>query len=438
MHRTILLVLSLCVCLSPVWGEEPLMLLSIQGKGSSAAYDLGVITRLQKDLPALQSNRVVISASSSGSILATFFCTHGFTEASIAELTRINAGLDRQAIRNNENLSNKASKIMSSQPIELSHDVMKETIAGMLGVTSYSKNETIDQIARRSQVRIVVPVVIVAANYDVVNVKKPSLKDYRPLDREVEYDSYSVFWTEDAYRMYRADPKLFARVHPDLKLGPTRYVGKACTYFCDQTMFDLLSRIPESQRLGDLRLMTNPSDLALAILASVSEPTYFFPIDDNNPAKIMAGENLGSLGNIKKRSYCGGFIMPVVAQDVRRVHPDLFTLNTGGGDLPLPVKLFLESNYLLAFDRIQRQNDWWIDLSCTVRKDIWKRMGARDLTDKEEFQAGYDRAAECLISGRGLPRYVHEPKYNWAITGSDPEVPRDKLPTMRGLLGPTP
>ena len=30
---------------------------------------------------------------------------------------------------------------------------------------------------------------------------------------------------------------------------------------------------------------------------------------------------------------------------------------SGGGDLPLPVKMFLESNFLLNYDRIQRQND---------------------------------------------------------------------------------
>ncbi len=434
MQRILFIVLSLCLGCSCTWGEEPLMLLSIQGKGSSAAYDLGVITRLQQELPALQSNRVVISASSSGSILAAFFCTHGFSEASVAKLTHINANLDRQAIRNNENLTNKAQKVMANQPIELSHNVLKETIAGMLEIPSFTQAETIDQMARRSPLKIVLPVVIVAANYDVVHVVKPKLAEYRPLDREVDYDNYSVYWTEDAYRLYQNDPQLFAKLHPDLKLGPTRYVGKASTYFCDPTMFELLSRIPEEQRLGDLRLMTEPADVALALLASVSEPTYFFPAEEIHPEKLMAGEHLGDLTNVKKRSYCGGFIMPVVAQDIRRVQPQLFTLNTGGGDLPLPVKLYLESNYLLNFDRIQRQNDWWIDLTCTVRRDIWKRMGARDLTDKEEFQAGYQRADECLQTGKRLPRYVHPPKFNWEISGGDPSVPRDPLPTLRGLI----
>jgi hypothetical protein len=364
--------------------------------------------------------------------LATFFCTHGFTRESIDELTRINSGLDRQAIRNNENLTTKAQKVASSQPIEMSHDVLKETVAAVLGVKTYGKNESIRQLARRSTAKIVLPVVIVAANHEVIRVTKGTMKDYRPLDREVDQDSYSVSWTPDSYAMYQRDPARFQKLHPDLTLGPTRYVGKACTYFCDQTMFDQLSQIPQAERLGDLRLMTEPEDLALALLASASEPTYFNPVAEWDPAKLMAGEKLGDLGAVRRRSYCGGFIMPVVAQDIRRVQPQLFTFNSGGGDLPLPVKMFLESNYLLNYDRLQRTNDWWVDISAVVRTDIYRRMAARDLTDKEEYAAGYERAAECLETGRALPRYVLVPKYNYPL-GSATKEP---LATMRGLPQP--
>jgi hypothetical protein len=390
---------------------------------------LGVVRKLYDELPALRDNRVVISASSSGSVLATFFCTHGFSQESIDELTRVNADIDRQPIRNNENLTNKAQKILAQQPIEMPHDVLKQTVALVLGVNDYLESESIRQIARRSQAKIVLPVVIVAANYEVIHVTKGTLQHYRPLDREVDHDSYSVSWTKDAYADYQRDPAKFQKLHPDLKLGSSRYVGKACTYFCDQTMFDQLSQIPESERLGDLRLMTGPEDLALALVATASEPTYFTPIAEWDPARLMIGRQLGDLGNVRRRSYCGGFIMPVVAQDIRRVQPQLFTFNSGGGDLPLPVKVFLESNYLLNYDRIQRQNDWWVDVSATVNNDIYRRMAARDLTDAEEFAAGYARATQCLQSGRGLPRYVVVPKYNYPLKAS----PQQTLATMRGL-----
>lgn len=408
---------------------EPSLLMSFQGKGSSAAYDLGVVRKLYDELPALRDNRVVISASSSGSVLATFFCTRGFSQESIEELTHINANLDRQAIRNNENLTNKAQKIMSQQPIEMPHDVLKETIAKVLGVQEYKPAESIRQIARRSKAKIILPVVIVAGNYEVIHVTKSTLQNYRPLDRVVDHDSYSISWTEEAFANYQRDSATFHKLHPDLKLGSSNYVGKACTYFCDQTMFDQLRQIPENERLGDLRLMTGPEDLALALLASASEPTYFNPVADWDTAKLMVGQQLGDLGNIRRRSYCGGFIMPVVAQDIRRVQPQLFTFNSGGGDLPLPVKVFLESNYLLNYDRIQRQNDWWVDISATVNSDIYRRMAARDLTDAEEYAAGYARATQCLQSGRALPRYVVVPKYHYPLHAT----PDESLATMRGL-----
>ena len=427
--RLALAVATLFLFVAQSGATEPSLLMSFQGKGSSAAYDLGVVRKLYDELPALRDNRVVISASSSGSVLATFFCTRGFSQESIEELTRINANLDRQAIRNNENLTNKAQKIMARQPIEMPHDVLKETIAKVLGVKDYRQTESFRQIARRSRAKIILPVVIVAANYEVIHVAKSTLQDYRPLDRVVDHDSYSVSWTDEAFANYQSDPAKFQKLHPDLKLGPSKYVGKACTYFCDQTMFDQLSQIPESERLGDLRLMTEPEDLALALLASASEPTYFNPVADWDTSKLMIGQQVGDLGNIRRRSYCGGFIMPVVAQDIRRVQPQLFTFNSGGGDLPLPVKIFLESNYLLNYDRIQRQNDWWVDISATVQSDIYRRMAARDLTDAEEYAAGYARATQCLQTGRALPRYVVVPKYNYPLRAT----PEQSLATMRGL-----
>jgi hypothetical protein len=428
-HRCTLTVVVLSLLAHQARAAEPSLLMSFQGKGSSAAYDLGVVRKLHEELPALRENRVVISASSSGSILATFFCTRGFSQESIEELTRINANIDRQAIRNNENLANKAQKILSQQPIEMPHDVLKQTVALVLGVEDYRASESIREIARRSKAKVVLPVVIVAANYEVIHVTQATLQDYRPLDREVDHDSYSVSWTDDAFAIYQRDPAKFRKLHPDLKLGQSRYVGKACTYFCDQTMFDQLSQIPESERLGDLRLMTEPEDLAMALLATAAEPTYFDPIAEWQPAKLMIGSQLGNLGNIRRRSYCGGFIMPVVAQDIRRVQPQLFTFNSGGGDLPLPAKIFLESNYLLNYDRIQRQNDWWVDISAVVATDIYRRMAARDLTAAEEFAAGYARAAQCLQTGRGLPRYVVVPKYNYPLHAS----PEQSLATRRGL-----
>src|SRR5205823_3681409 len=116
-----------------------------------------------------------------------------------------------------------------------------------------------------------------------------------------------------------------------------RYIGKAVTYFVDQSMYDLLSRIPAEERNGDLRLVKTPADLALAILASVSEPSYFDPVTETNPSKLLVGTEPGDLGPTVTRSYCGGMFMAMPVQDIRRMVPGLRVMGTGPcGGCPAP------------------------------------------------------------------------------------------------------
>ncbi len=108
-------------------------------------------------------------------------------------------------------------------------------------------------------------------------------------EKEIDYANMTVSWRPEVYDFYRRRPERFAADHPDLKLGADRRIGKAVTFFVERSLFDLLPAIPPEQRTADLRLMTTAEDVALAILASVSEPTYFDPVAETQPSKLLAG-----------------------------------------------------------------------------------------------------------------------------------------------------
>ena len=134
-------------------------------------------------------------------------------------------------------------------------------------------------------------------------------------------DTYSARWSDAAYAAYRRDPARFAREHPDLEFGDTPHIGKACTYFCDERTHALLVRIPYQERLADLRVVRDAGDAAVAIQASLAQRTYFHPLPEPEPTKLTIGDEGAARAAGQHRAYCGGFIMPVVAQNLRRMLP---------------------------------------------------------------------------------------------------------------------
>jgi hypothetical protein len=232
-----------------------------------------------------------------------------------------------------------------------------------------------------------------------------------------------------------------------LRLGRDAYIGKACTCFVDQTMFDLLSRIPAAERLWDLRLVKTPADLALAIQASTAEPSYFPPVPEMDYAKLLTGDVLGQAGNTRRRSYVGGFIVPLVAQDARRMLPSLRVLGTGVARVPLPGRELIKSWYLIDLQDTANLSAWWADMEVSIPGDVQQAIVNRKFSAEQEFQAGYRRAAECFADDQGLPQYVAPPHYDspaQAAIVSPQGVPTRTvsdqgqaagLKTMRGLGG---
>lgn len=421
------------------------LLLSFQGKGSSLAWDAGVVKRAFERIPALSENQVIVSGNSSGSILAVYFSCFGFTQTSIDYAAYRIQRADTRAIRGNENAAKKAGDLLLNKPTEISPENLKEYIAFALGVSDWRSARNIADIVRRSRVAPHYPLMIVAANKEVLDNRAPgnalSAKDLKQFDPT----NFSVSWKPDVYDFYRNRPGQFARENPNLRLGASAYIGKACTCFVDQSMFDLLKRIPEAERLCDLRLVKTPADLALAIQASVAEPSYFPPVPEIDYQKLYVGDNLGQAGNTHRRSYVGGFIMSLTAQDARRMLPSLRVLGTGVARVPLPARELLKSWYLVDLQQTADLSAWWADMEISIPREVQHAIVNRDFTARQEFQAGYDRATVCFAQDCGLPQYVVPPQYRQpahaaltapqgaAIIAVSNLSRDDGLPTMRGL-----
>jgi hypothetical protein len=226
-------------------------------------------------------------------------------------------------------------------------------------------------------------------------------------------------------------------------LGDDQKIGHAVTFFVDSSLFALLSKIPAEERTADLRLMTTPADVALAIIASASEPTYFDPVFDPDPPKILAHGQLGDLGNVRRRAYYGGYLVPLPAQDIRRMLPGIRVLGTGLAHHPLTVRRLLSEWLLADCEVIAQQNEWWADMQTTPDAEFYSHMVFRDLTAQQEYEAGRRHAQQCFDSDSGRPPLVSVPEFSSpAAAAVQPafDAPEmldrdhgDRLRTLRGL-----
>lgn len=409
-----------------------------QGKGSSLPYDIASVGEVYRRVPALRRERVIVGGNSSGSILAAYFSSFGFTDDSMRYAEYRIERADRKAVRDMEQATSKIGKFLRGQRTEVDHFALREYIAFALGVENWQSARSLDDIVRASRVRPVYPVLIPAANKEVLDNQGPG----GPLDaqdtKEVDYRDLSVSWKPEVYEFYRQHPERFAREHPNLKLGPDRRIGKAATFFVDRSMYDLLRRVPAEERLADLRLMESPADIALAILASTSEPTYFDPVEETETAKLTTADRPGDLGCSWRRIYCGGFIMPLAAQDTRRMVPGIRVLGSGFVHNPLSVRNFLQTQYLVDVEKIAHLNCWWADMEMNPDSAFQAHVVAHNLPADQEMAAGGARARQCLDSDHSLPTFVARPEFHSAARQALlPQNPNgdagSSLKTLRGL-----
>lgn len=384
------------------------LLFCFQGKGSCLPYDAGVLHAAHEHILAIGRGQVIAAGNSSGSIPAAYFGCFGFSDATVRHAeARLLKG-DRQAVRDMENPNSKLSKLAQGKRTEIPHSVLREYIAFALGVENW-RDATIDEIIARSTARPRYPVMIVACNKEVLEDSHPADRNAARQLKTLDLNTMSVSWEPRAFAFYRQHPERFRREHPDLKLGDGPRIGHAVTYFVDRSMYELLRRIPAEERQADLRLMRNARDVALAILASTSEPTYFDPVVDREPGKLLTWKTPGELGNVRQRTYYGGYIIAVPAQDVRRMLPGTRVLGTGWRHNPLMARRLLRNWLLADVEPVAQRAEWWVDLEANPDEEFQSHMGVRDLSNQQEFDFGRRRAEECFAGRAGLPTYAVPP-----------------------------
>jgi hypothetical protein len=423
------------------------LLFCFQGKGSCLPYDAGVLHEVYARVPSLRQGKTIVGGVSSGSIPAAFFCCFGFNDATVrlAE-ERLKYG-DRSAVRGMESLGYKISKVVRGQPTELPHTDLREYVAFALGVASWKDATTLEEIVRRSTAGPRFPCLIVAANQEVLEDRHPedSLSPGRL--KEIDPETMVVSWKPEVYAFYQDHPDHFRRDHPRLVLGPDRRIGRAATFFVDRSMYELLRQVPDEERIADLRLMTSAADVALAIMASTSEPTYFPAVLEPDPSQLYVGHGEALQQRVRQRAYYGGFILPTPAQDVRRMLPGIRVLGTGYRHMPYLARRFLRNTLLADCEELAMRNDWWADMEINPDSEIEQHFELRDLSGEEEYDFGRQRTRELLDRDQGLAIFVKPPRFRNACpqavlpnfveaemyqstSGASPTM---ELKTMRGL-----
>ncbi|MEY3204920.1 MAG: hypothetical protein RLZZ21_1251 [Planctomycetota bacterium] len=401
------------------------LLFCFQGKGSCLPYDGGVLHEAYARIPAFRQGRVIVAGNSSGAIPAAYFGCHGFNDATVRHAEeRLQYG-NRDAVRNMENVATKISKLSRGQSTEIEHAELREFVAFALGVARWQDTRSIDEIVRRSTRRPQHPCLIVACNKEV-------LEDVHPQDRfaagrlkEFDMDTMQVSWKPEVHDWYRRHPEQFRGDHPDLVLGADRAVGRGVTFFVDQSLYDLLSRIPAKERIADLRLMTDAADVALAILASASEPTYFPVVVDPHPEKILAADGGDVLRRVRKRTYYGGYIISMPAHDVRRMLPGIRVLGTGWRHNPLVARTLLKNWLLADCEEVAQRSEWWADMEINPDAEFESHIEYRGLSGVEEFGFGQRRARALFDAGGGKPAFVKRPRFTSAAAAAiEPAAPR--------------
>lgn len=363
---------------------KPKLIYAFQGKGTSVTWDIGgakaayehiPLIRQESNTAGLAAGDVVITGNSSGSVLAAWFSCRGFSVDSIRDAQGIMSQFPPELVK--ESTSDKLLEVFAAikagqefgAPIN-SMIPMVETITG--------KGSCIPQL----------PTVIVASNQDI-NDRRGWLAS--PIAKTRTFDLGDFSYWETNYSVNNRPYK----------------IGKICTYFADPVMFRYLTEnMSSEERLCDVRLMETAEDLKLAVLASIAEPTYFLPIAETTDSKLVRYMANGL--QKKPRVYNGGFSMPGVMQDVKRIFPESKALASGRWDYNTAENAVMKTWYDVDLNDAQEVTRWWADLEVfpteVQKNELLSRpdnLAGSALSQRYSYEMnlGYQRALVCFKKG---------------------------------------
>lgn len=368
-----------------------MMHLSFAGKGTSMAWDVGVMRAAYEALPALREGRVLVSGSSSGAVLAAAMGCRGFSEASLAHVEENFSKFDRTIV---DESPAKNAMVLLGLPTEADPSSLDHLLDVILDGDKCTPN---------------FPMLIPAGNYELLNVRSN-----KPLlglkDRTFNVADFTV--TKDGQNL-----------------------GKACTYFVDKQMMAILNKVPREERLCDLRLIESNKEMRMAIMASISEPSYFAPFSDPAPEKIIRSGD-ASLPGLTQRSYWGGASMDVPVQDIKRALPQIYTMTTGRAPFLQIVDKLMSQMSLVELTPLADRAKWFVDLEATMTAEMANHLNQPQYDFPEQITKGYEMAKACLESDACQPEVTIVPE-NHTIPANHPSgLSGDLAPyTGRGMRG---
>lgn len=432
--------------------EQAKLILNYQGRGTDLGWGVGISRAIVKRIPAAKKNQVILAGNSSGSVLASYFACRGFSTDTVEELIRRLVKTDPACI--NEDPKTKFLAISTGlsdteyplknldQFIAVALSKSFDALLPQIMANTKSKSKSEFDFPEDELCAPVLPLVITAANFEVLDTRqrgaiagrlavKRMISGIAPVHAKLfNEDNFAVSWKPEKFKaMSQANPQL-----------STAYIGKACTYFATADAFQVMSQIPYEERLCDLRLIKDGRDLRLAIQASSAEPTYFYPIPEPNLSAILDSDR-AQVQDLAKRSYSGGFLVPTVAQDIRRVMSNLYVLGTGWSPLMGNAQILIREWQLVDVFTAAQLTEWWLDTSLIPPKSLEDEMMAnrsRPLEARMEKLQQYAIDSEklahsCFDSGNCHPKFIKRPKYYKTLKGNQELVAQRGL---SALLGP--
>lgn len=393
--------------------QKEKIILAFAGKGTALAWDTGVLNVLYKRVKGIRDNNVVLTGSSSGAIWATYFACYGINPDSIARMNELVKRFDKKLVNDG---GGKTPYVLSGQEYKMNypHSNLDEFIK--LGL-------------RNMDCKPKLPTVIAAANADVLarqfrkTFKIETLEPVRNYMPEFITDAdnqiiNSPLGNRDVLRAQKD-------ANYDVRSTTGKFLGKSCTYFVDPIMFKELKLLDPHNRKCDLRLMEDAEDMKDAILASVSEPTYFDWWRDRKPHKIEAmiqnpndkrGEGVVKKG-LTHRHYNGGYPMTIVTEDVKRVYPTAYTISTGRFPLTKVQNGFVKHWYTSDGNKGMFHGLWWVDADFVPTEAFWAASELKQWSAEKEIKEG-EKAAEKMLSAAQDAR----PNPMWMVPPVDKTV----------------
>ena len=364
---------------------NPKLVYAFQGKGTAITWDIGVAKASYERIPmlrgeanaqAMAAGDVVVTGNSSGSLLAAWFSCRGITSSSIQGAESIVSGFPAELVK--EDIAGKLREILAAI-----------TDGKEFGSPISTISPLVDEVTQNGACVPMLPTVIVASNQDI-NDNRRWLTGNGDHTRSFDITDFSY--------SQRTSTLSF----------DSQKVGKICTYFADPVMFRYLTEnMTQEERLCDVRLIENADDMKLAVLASIAEPTYFIPIEDSSDSKLIRFDGSGVPKT--RRFYNGGFSMPGVVQDVKRLFPAARAMGTGRWEYSTTEVAIMHRWYDINLNSLQETSRWWLDLESFPTDSQKSKLLARPSAlegaalaarYKEEIEMGYQRGIACLQPGK--------------------------------------